>query len=288
MMKRYSWCAAIVASLALSACDKAGDMMHESGGLELQRTTGMTPTGSDFNRALFADYLALSRSEYNQGDYPDSDKYAVRARTAGQGGIVEPEQMSARKLPADKTAELTSYRARLMAALANGSTTRLPSEAAHAQTNFDCWMEQQSENRQPNDIAACRSAFLTALAKIEVVPTPPPPPPPPAEKFTIYFDFNKSVLSADGRRTVDQIVSRARALNAKTIAVEGHADRSGSDKYNERLSQRREATVHDAIHRAGLNAAITGQSYGEDRPAVATADGVREAQNRRVVVTVTP
>jgi outer membrane protein OmpA-like peptidoglycan-associated protein len=283
MFRQYSGCVAIVAALALSACDKEGRQIElTGGGLELQKVTGMTPTGSEFNRALFSEYLTLSRDEYNQGDYRDSDLYAVRARSSGQGAAVEPQQIAERQLPADKAPELASSRSRLVAALNNGSRERLPRDAAQAQAKFDCWMEQQEENRQPNDVAACRSAFLTALAKIEVVPPPPP------EKFTIYFDLNKATLSADAQRRVSDIVSRARALNAKSIAVEGYTDRSGSDKHNLQLSQKREAMVHEAIHKAGLNARITGQSYGEDRPAVATADGAREAQNRRVVVTVTP
>jgi OOP family OmpA-OmpF porin len=283
MIKHYSRCVALVAALALSACDKENRPIElAGGGLELQKVTGMTPSGSEFDRVLFSEYLSLSRGEYNQGDYRDSDFYAVRAGTAGRGGMVEPTQVAARNLPADKVQEFTAARGRLIAALGNGSKIRLPMDAAQAQTKFDCWAEQQEENRQPNDIAACRSAFLAALAKIEVVPPPPP------ERFTIYFDFNKAALDDNARREVNNIVSRARAMNAKSIVVEGFTDRSGTDKHNLRLSQKREAAVHDAIHRAGLNAAITGQSYGEDRLAVATADGVREARNRRVVVTVTP
>jgi OOP family OmpA-OmpF porin len=243
----------------------------------------MTPTGSEFNRALFGEYLTLSRSEYNQGDYIDSDAYAVRARTAGQGGLVQPEDVSARKLPADKAPEITAYRGRLVAALGAGARERAPRDAAQAQANFDCWMEQQEENRQPKDIETCRSGFMAALAKIEVPIAQAQP-----ESFTVYFDFNNAGLNAKAQGEVQRIVARARAMNAKKVAVEGFTDRSGSPAYNLRLSQKREAAVHDAIHTAGINVPITGEAYGETRLAKQTADGVREADNRRVTVTIAP
>ena len=279
MMKVTSLCAAVAATLALSAC----------GGMELGQTSATAPAGSEFNRALFTEYLALSRSEYNQGDYRDSDVYAVRARTAGQGTLVEPEEVSARTIPADKTQELTSSRGRLITALRGGARERAPRDAAQAQAMFDCWMEQQAENFQPIDIAACRTGFLAALAKIEVVPVAQQPAASPqAENVTIYFDLNKATLNDKGRRDVDRIVSRARAINAKSVVVEGYTDRSGSDAYNMRLSQKRETAVRDAIRLAGVNVPIDGKAYGEARSAMQTADGVAEAGNRRVSVNIIP
>jgi outer membrane protein OmpA-like peptidoglycan-associated protein len=121
-----------------------------------------------------------------------------------------------------------------------------------------------------------------------VVQVPSPPPPPRPETFTVFFASNKATLSAQARSEIDRIVARARAIGAKTITLQGHADRKGADAYNERLSQQREAAVHDQIHKAGLNARIEGQAFGEARPAKATADGVSEANNRRVDVVITP
>jgi outer membrane protein OmpA-like peptidoglycan-associated protein len=279
---------ALAASLVLSGCGGMwDDLQKEMGaGMELEKNSGLAAKGSDFNRELFGEYTTLARSEYLQGDYRDSDAYAIRARQSANGGTVEPIQIGTRDLPPDKVPELSSARGRLMTALASGARDKLPRDAAQAQTNFDCWMEQQEENRQPDHIAACRSNFLMALAKIEVVPAPPPPPTP--EKFTIFFGYNSANLDADRLSEVNGIAARARQMNAKNIVIEGHADRSGSSKYNLKLSQKREATIQNALVVAGLNASVSGQAYGEDRPAVATADGIPEARNRRVVVTLNP
>ena len=288
-IKLPALCTVAVAALALAACtEKQGGGLET--GMELAKVSGMAPTGSAFDRALFTEYLSLSRSEYNQGDYADSDRYAGRARFAARANSAAPQNVSGRKLPGDKVAEINASYERLIAALAAGAPQRVPADAAHAQVMFDCWLEQQEENRQNNDIAACRAGFLAALAKIEVPPVAfvLPAVAPRPESYTVYFDFNQSALNDKARDEVARIVSRARAMNAKSVEVDGYADRSGSGGYNQRLSQKRAAAVRDAIRVAGVNASIDGRSYGESRPATPTADGMREGANRRVVVTVKP
>jgi len=69
----------------------------------------------------------------------------------------------------------------------------------------------------------------------------------------------------------------------------GHADRSGSDAYNVALSQRRADSVKGYLSAHAIPAGvISTEAFGESRPRVATADGVREVQNRRVEVTYGP
>ena len=70
---------------------------------------------------------------------------------------------------------------------------------------------------------------------------------------------------------------------AATLTVIGHADRSGSPKYNQGLSQRRANTVKGALVAEGIpGGSISTSAKGESEPLVPTADGVREPQNRRV------
>ena len=65
----------------------------------------------------------------------------------------------------------------------------------------------------------------------------------------------------------------------------GHADRSGSAQYNQRLSQRRaDAVAAELVARGVPRNIIMVSAYGESRPLVPTADGVREPQNRRVEI----
>jgi outer membrane protein OmpA-like peptidoglycan-associated protein len=270
-----------LAALALAACTEPQSQLGtENAFTQLNNTT---PTGSPFTRSLFQQYAQLSKSEYNQGDFKDSDAYKARAMAAAQGTAPAPESVTSRNLPADKVGEISGYRDRLVKALDNGSRDRVPSDAARAQTMFDCWLEQQEENRQPNDIAACRNGFLASLDLIERVP----PASRKTESFTLYFDKNKATPTTDSRRELQRVISQARQNRYKEIRIEGYTDRTGSDAYNLKLSQRREAYVHEQLHKAGINANIDTNAYGETKAAINTADGVAEPKNRRVVVTLT-
>src|SRR3546814_7896805 len=128
-------------------------------GFGLQEAKTTASQGNSFDRALRDGYLELSQSEFDQGDYIDSDKYAERSMAAARGETVQPEAISARDLPGNMVGTLSSARARLMAVLADGAAQSDPIQAAEAQVAFDCWMEQQEENFQPDDIAACRDRF---------------------------------------------------------------------------------------------------------------------------------
>ena len=86
---------------------------------------------------------------------------------------------------------------------------------------------------------------------------------------------------------VQEAASYASMGNATSIAVVGHADRSGSDAYNLRLSERRAKAVADAL--VGLGVAqtkLTVDWKGESQPAVPTPDGVKEPLNRRATIGV--
>ena len=74
-------------------------------------------------------------------------------------------------------------------------------------------------------------------------------------------------------------------MQATRIEVAGHADRSGTPAYNQRLSQRRaDAVAAELVARGVSRSEISVTAYGESRPLVPTADGVREPQNRRVEI----
>ena len=69
----------------------------------------------------------------------------------------------------------------------------------------------------------------------------------------------------------------------------GHADRSGTPKYNVALSERRNTAVRSYLEGRSVPAGvISTQAFGESAPRVETADGVRELQNRRVEITYGP
>ncbi|HEY4125365.1 MAG TPA: OmpA family protein, partial [Rhizomicrobium sp.] len=69
------------------------------------------------------------------------------------------------------------------------------------------------------------------------------------------------------------------------IVVTGHTDTVGSNDYNQKLSERRAASVKRELIHLGLSAkSIEPMGVGKNGLLVPTADGVREAQNRRAEI----
>jgi outer membrane protein OmpA-like peptidoglycan-associated protein len=131
------------------------------------------------------------------------------------------------------------------------------------------------------------SAMLTLAYKFGSAPAAPPPPPPPtqAKAYMVFFDFDRSTITATAATTIKQAAADAKAGQKTRIGVTGHADRSGADAYNMALSLRRANAVKDQLVREGIPASgITVVGRGESQPLVQTADGVREPQNRRVEI----
>ena len=263
----------------------------------------MRPVGSNFNKALHAGYLKLAKAELDELDLVDTNAFAARAIRAGKGEPAPPEEISRRKLPGDKIPDLTRARQRLVAALDETIRARQPETAAQAQLAFECWMQEQEENFQPEDISACRERFEKLLAGIETekkvantVPLSPLLRGIPASAtikrkniaqtgYVLLFNLNSAVVSKAGRRILDDAIATAKRLGAAVVRIAGHADRSGKRSYNAKLSLRRADKVSDAFTSAGINGStIRMESHGEDKPVVLTPDGKVEARNRRVEI----
>ncbi len=76
---------------------------------------------------------------------------------------------------------------------------------------------------------------------------PKPPPKPVAEKVTfstdVLFDFNRADIKPDGQKKLDELQGRMKGVSVEVVIAIGHADRLGSDPYNQRLSVRRADAV---------------------------------------------
>ena len=134
-------------------------------------------------------------------------------------------------------------------------------------------------------------------------PPPPPPvvaPPPPAPAplplcppaavtpgpFLVFFDWDRSVITPEAAAILDRAADQYASTGQTSVTLAGHADKSGKPDYNVALSQRRADAVKDYMTKKGVApGVITTEAFGESRPLVDTADGVREPQNRRVEIT---
>jgi len=107
--------------------------------------------------------------------------------------------------------------------------------------------------------------------------------------FTVYFDFDSWTLKAEQLKVLDDVIATARAGGQSNINIVGHTDTSGSSEYNQRLSVKRANVVVEALVQMGARrAALHASGVGETDLAVETGDGVKEAKNRRTVVSLQP
>ena len=135
-----------------------------------------------------------------------------------------------------------------------------------------------------------------AAAIQQPVPVPVPMPMPVAApaaptKLTFaaeaLFDFDKSVIKAQGQSQLDALLAKLASLNWTAMTVVGHTDSTGPASYNQGLSERRAASVKSYLVGKGLPAsAIEASGRGETAPVADNATSSGRAQNRRVEVEV--
>lgn len=111
--------------------------------------------------------------------------------------------------------------------------------------------------------------------------------PAPGGPLLLFYDWGKSDIRGDDQAVLDQAVAAWRANPSAHLMVSGHTDRSGRRDYNLRSSKRRAELVRSELIKRGVPASsVKIAAYGEGRPMVATEDGVREVQNRRVEIAI--
>jgi peptidoglycan-associated lipoprotein len=99
---------------------------------------------------------------------------------------------------------------------------------------------------------------------------------------TVYFDYDKSAVKADGKANVQAVASYLTAHSDNKVAIEGHCDERGTEEYNRSLGERRALSARDALIALGIGAdRVVTRSFGEDKPAELGHDEAAWGKNRR-------
>ena len=126
---------------------------------------------------------------------------------------------------------------------------------------------------------ACAMTLGLAVGATAQAPSAPPAP------LMLYFDWGKPDIRSDDQAVLDQAAAAYRSRPAAHLSIAGHTDRSGSASANRAAGLRRAQMVRAELEKRGIpRNAMSIASFGEDQPLVPTEDGVREVQNRRVVI----
>ena len=116
-------------------------------------------------------------------------------------------------------------------------------------------------------------------------PAPMPVADMGAKTFLVFFDWNKSDLTARSEGIVKDAATYSTKSSYTRIDVDGNTDTSGTPSYNQGLSERRARVVAAELVRDGVpQTAISMHAYGDTHLLVPTGPNTREPQNRRVEI----
>lgn len=285
----------LFAVFSISAC--SFDKMEEVSALN-----DANAVGNAFTQALTQEYQEYVNNELQTyDDHADALHFSRKGLSAVRGDMVMPEPVSDWNLLPGHAEELIVARSRLVNVYSLGAREMQPQLSAFAQARFDCWIENQEENFQQEEINACKSQFMDALAQLEAAMPPPPPPAPEPQafdvdpnepmkvenaKYIVFFDWDESTLNAGANAILDAAAQEANGRDLISIDLVGHTDTSGSQEYNQKLSMKRANVVRDAMVQRGVAPNMLSVNHrGENELLVDTPDGVREPANRRTEIT---
>jgi OOP family OmpA-OmpF porin len=143
----------------------------------------------------------------------------------------------------------------------------------------------ESEEALPwqKDTAPSPQTVVKALA--DTKPIGKPATPEVSASYVVFFEFNSTKLTKEGSKIVSQVAKSLKDEKSYEVLLNGYADTTGNAEYNLVLSRRRADAIRQALIKQGIKqAAISLHSFGEDKLAVQTQDGVKEKANRRVEV----
>lgn len=163
-----------------------------------------------------------------------------------------------------------------------------------------CWHTAFGPATPMAECGDAMPAKVAAAASAAPAPATPATPKPAGGKVTLdadtLFDFNKADLRPAGKAALDDFLEKMKGIDPEVIIAVGHADRFGSDDYNQRLSERRAAAVKAYLMSKGVDSnRIHTEGRGEKQPVTKAGecDGAKSAKtiaclqpDRRVEVEV--
>ncbi|MEI9807911.1 MAG: OmpA family protein [Bacteroidota bacterium] len=108
--------------------------------------------------------------------------------------------------------------------------------------------------------------------------------------LTLHFESNKHELTSAAKARLDSFfLAEKQDISALTIDIDGHCDITGTEGYNNTLSEKRALTVKEYLLKKGviLTAIANTRSHGKSAPLNENKTAAERQLNRRVDVRIT-
>jgi OmpA-OmpF porin, OOP family len=101
----------------------------------------------------------------------------------------------------------------------------------------------------------------------------------------VLFDYDSQKLLQDSYHELNEVIAILKEHPDLKIKISGHTDNSGSDRYNQTLSERRAQSVKNYLISQGISEGrIQTKGYGKSKPIVTGTNEKSKKMNRRVEV----
>ncbi|MBP9714597.1 MAG: OmpA family protein [Sterolibacterium sp.] len=169
-----------------------------------------------------------------------------------------------------------------------------------ARSGFDlCWHTPRwtpamaIEECDPDLVKKPEPVASKAAAPAPMAEAPVAAPKPVAQKITLaadaLFDFDKATLRPEGMAKLDELATKSKELNIEVILAVGHTDRLGGDAYNQKLSERRAASVKEYLVSKGVEAnRIDASGKGKSQPLTKAEDCKGNKKTKKLVACLQP
>jgi OOP family OmpA-OmpF porin len=122
------------------------------------------------------------------------------------------------------------------------------------------------------------------------------PEPIVIEKITlstdVLFAFNKADLLPGGQQKLDELAKSAQGANVDRVVLVGHADRIGSEEYNQDLSEKRAQAVADYLAQKGVDSSrLQVEGRGKSEPITGNECakmGAESNKNQKLIACLQP
>ncbi|MAL97577.1 MAG: hypothetical protein CL583_03910 [Alteromonadaceae bacterium] len=196
--------------------------------------------------------------------------YAQIAETRGERNKIQQEIESAKNRRDELRLEMRSAEARQ----AQSRAQRAMSEAERAQNEAKLAQQEAEELRKQMQELKELQAQQTDRGMVLTL-------------GDVLFDLNQAELQGTGITAVEKLAEFMKEYEDRRVKVEGYTDSTGSEAYNQQLSERRAQAVKDVLMNNGVASdRVEVQGYGEAYPVASNDDPSGRQRNRRVEIVI--